>query len=158
METQNPYLVKKTVNVPKIVQEEIEIIDWDKVPKGTYMTAKIGSTDVEGILYKEDGQLYICQNLKVGAEAPYKYGYLYSWSFIQHSDGTHNADVSDIQFPPMPNNLVIPPTPSNPIFMEVGEYDAKVYSDHIKVGCQTISKQIILEVLANMEKHSQSIK
>lgn len=160
METQNPYTVKKTVELAKTitVPQEIEMIDWSLVPEGTYMTGKIDSTEVEGVLAKEDGELFFCQNERNGSEVPFKFGFKYSWSFSQRTDGTHTSGVKDIQFPPKPADLVIPPIPPKPIKMIVGEYKSEVYSDHIQVGCQKISKETVLEVLAKMEEHAKLYK
>ena len=163
METQNPYTVKKTVELAKTikVQEEIEMIDWSLVPSGTYMTGKIDSTEVEGVLAKEDGELFFCQNERDGSQPKFKFGFKYGWSFSQRTDGTHTSAVKDIQFPPKPADLVIPPIPPaqpKPIKMIVGEYKSEVYSDHIQVGCQKISKETVLEVLAKMEEHAKLYK
>ena len=161
METQNPYLVKKIVKILTEVEEEIEMIDWSLVPEGTYMTGKIDSTEVEGVLAKEDGDLFFCQNKRDGAEPKFKFGFKHGWSFSQRTDGTHTSAVTNIQFPPKPADLVIPPippAPPKPIKMIVGEYNAEIFSDHIQVGCQTISKQTVLEVLAKMEEHAKLYK
>ena len=166
METTNPYLVKKIVTVFKEVEEEVDVIDWNLVPSGTYMTGKIDGTEAKGVLYKDDTdidniQLYLCQNVKNGAKAPFKFGFDYSWVFTQRLDGTYDANVSDIQFPPKPHDLVIPPIPPlppKPLTLQVGTYQSEIYVDHIIVGCQTISKENILEVLAKMEELSKSIE
>ena len=160
METQNPYLVKKTIKVYKEVEEEADVIDWNLVPSGTYMTGKIDKLELKGVLYKDDSdvdniQMYFCQDLKVGAEAPFKFGFEHSWVFTQRKDGTHDSDVSDIQFPPKPVDLVIPPIPPlppKPFELNIGTYKSEIYVDHIEVGCQTITKETILEVLAKMDE------
>ena len=160
MEIQNPYLIKKTVTVFKEVEEETDVIDWNLVPSGTYMTAKIYNLELEGVLYKDDTDvdiidLYLCQNVKVGADAPFKFGFEHSWHFTQRKDGTHDSDVSDIQFPPKPVDLVlppIPPLPPKPFELNIGKYKSEIYVDHIEVGCQTITKETILEVLAKMDE------
>jgi hypothetical protein len=166
METQNPYTVKKTVEITRTikVQEEIDVIDWSLVPEGTYMTGKIDETEVEGVLAKEDGDLFFCQNKRDGAEPKFKFGFKHGWAFTQRENGTHSSAVTDIQFPPKPADLVIPPIPPippaqpKPIKMIVGEYKSEVYSDHIQVGCQTISKETVLEVLAKMEEQAKSVE
>ena len=164
METQNPYTVKKIKKITKTitVDEETDVIDWTKVPNGTFMTGKIKKTYVEGVLYKDkvEGELrlYFCQNEKDGAEAPFKFDFKYSWKFSQYPDGTHDSDVTDIQFPPKPADLVIPPVPPKPVKMMVGTYISEIHFDHIQVGCQKIDKKTILQVLAKMDKIAKSYK
>lgn len=157
MEILNPYITKKTVTVTEQieVEKEIDVIDWDLVPVGTYMTGKIEGNSVEGVLSKENGTLYFCQNLKDGDRAEFKFGFLYSWSFNPKSDGTLTDNVSNIQFPPKPDDLVLPPIPPKPFELKVGTYKAKIHVNHIEVGCQTITKENILEVLAKMDELSK---
>jgi hypothetical protein len=153
MKTKNPYLVKKTIQTEKIILEskEIEVIDWDNVPEGTYMVGEIQGVETNGVLAKDGPFLYFCQNLKDGDNAPFKFGFKYSWSFNQHQDGTLTCGVSNIEFPPKPKDFLLPTPPPKPPTIKVGSYDALIYTDYIKVGCQTISKETILEVLKTME-------
>lgn len=157
METTTPYIVKKTVTVEEVikVEKEIDVIDWDSVPNGTYMTGRIKGDFVEGVLVKENDSLYFCQNSYDGDDAKFKFGLKYSWSFSQMDDGTLSQNVSDIQFPPKPDNLIFPPPP---IMLKIGDYNASVFPDKIVVGCQTISKEKVQKVLAAMEELSKSIE
>ena len=157
METTNPYIVKKIVAVEEVikVEKEIDVIDWDSVPSGTYMTGRIKGNFVEGVLAKEDDYLYFCQNSHNGDNAKFKFGFIYSWSFSQKGDGTLSQEVSDIQFPPKPDNVILPLTP---IMLKIGDYNSYVFADKIVVGCQTISKEKVQKVLAAMEELSKSIE
>lgn len=151
----NPYLVEKTIQRKVVtkttVEETITAIDWSKVPNGTYMTAKIEGRLAKGVLYKgTDGNMWICQNTRKGNTAPFKFGFKYSWSFRQCSDGVqHTSDVSDIQFPPKPASLKIPAVP---VQLKVGTYKALVTKDSVTVGCQTISKAQVKAVWDAMNK------
>lgn len=156
----NPYLVEKTYQeeVVTTVTKTTMVIDWSKVPNGTYMTAEINGMPREGIVWnnpsKPDEPKYFCQSKNDGADAPFKFGFRFSWQFSQNDNGLH-GDVTNIQFPPKPEDLVIPQAPPFPIEVVVGNgsYGAKVMSeDKLIVGCQIITKEQILNVLAEMEK------
>lgn len=155
----NPYLVEKTYEeqVVTTTTKTTIAIDWSKVPNGTYMTAEISGMPREGVIWndpsKPDELKYFCQNENEGSNAPFKFGFPYSWEFSQHNDGSH-GDVTNIQFPPKPEDLVIPKVPSTPVEVAIGNgsYTAKVTSENtLTVGCQTITKEQILNVLAVME-------
>jgi hypothetical protein len=156
---ENSYFVEKTIQkevvTKTIVEETIQIIDWSKVPCGTYMTAKISDKSYEGVVWNDplnpNDSKYFCQNYKDGTPPPFNFGFQYGWQFSQKSDGTHTEEVSDIQFPPKPESLRIPPAPT---FVSIGDgaYKAEVTSNHtVKVGCQKITKEQILNVLKAME-------
>jgi hypothetical protein len=156
---ENSYFVEKTIEkevvIKTIVEETIKIIDWSKVPCGTYMIAKIRDKSYEGVVWNDplnpNGRKYFCQNYKIGSTPPFGFGFNYGWEFRQEVDGTHTDEVSDIQFPPKPESLRIPPIP---IYVSIGDgtYQAEVISNHtVKVGCQKITKEEILNVLKAME-------
>jgi len=149
----NPYTVKKKVKVTETVTKTktVDVINWSKVPNGTYMTAKIEGKLVKGVLYKgKGGHMWICQDVRNGNTAPFKFGFKYSWSFSQCSNGLdHTSSVSDIKFPPKPATLKIPAVP---VLIKVGTYDALVSKDLVQVGCQTISKAQVKAVWDAMNK------
>lgn len=154
--TTNPYLVEKTVLVEETIKVEKNaiVMDWSKVPNGTYMTACIHGDDAEGFVYNDPDSndvKYFCQNVIDGADSPDKFGFKYSWQFSQNEDGTHTAGMSNFNFPPKPDNFP-------PKLIEVGDgsYECKIISSKmIKVGCQVITKEQILNVLEEMEKFSK---
>jgi len=154
----NPYLVEKTIQreivTTTVVEETITAIDWSKVPNGTYMTADVDGISCEGVVWNDGGrEKFFCQNRKDGSRAPFLFGFSGSWSFSQKSDGTH-GDITNIQFPPKPEDLVLPVVPPTPISVTVGDggYTAQVVSENVlTVGCQTITKEQIVNVLAVME-------
>ena len=145
----SPFTVKKKVKVTETVTKvkTIDMIDWSKVPNGTYMTAKIEGKLCKGAIYKEDTNMWFCQNSKDGDEAPYKLGFKYSWNFSQTPDGTHSSGVTDIKFPPKPARVNIEPIPA---MVRVGTYNARVSKNSITVGCQTITRAQVKAVLDAM--------
>ena len=145
----SPFYVAKTVEVQQTVKKKIQMIDWSKVPDGTYMTAKINGVLHKGVILKDGSSLYFCQNTKSGNNGTHKFGFKYSWNFHQNSDGTHTDEVKDIQFPPKPARLkIVMPPPT----IKVGDYEAKIFKDKIEVGCQTISKAQVKAVWTAMNK------
>jgi hypothetical protein len=145
---ENSYFIEKT----------LRLVDWSKVPDGTYMTAKIKGEYCEGVVWNNptepNSKKYFCQNDKSGSDAPFRFGFRYSWEFLQREDGTHTEHVTDIQFPPKPEDLIIPKAPPKPIVVTIGNGDhrAEVRSENtLVVGCQTITKEQILNVLKVME-------
>jgi hypothetical protein len=149
----SPFTVKKKVKVTetitKIKTKTIDMIDWSKVPNGTYMTAKIEGKLCKGAIYKEGTNMWFCQNSKDGDGAPYNLGFKYSWIFRQTPDGTHSSGVTDIKFPPKPARVNIEPLPA---IIKVGTYNAVVGKNSITVGCQTITRAQVKAVWDAMNK------
>ena len=54
-------------------------INWDEVPIGTRFTATIDSVETKGKIQKQNGSIFLCQNLKDGEECGDMLGYEFSW-------------------------------------------------------------------------------
>jgi hypothetical protein len=147
----NSFTVRKKVKVTETVTKikTIDMIDWSKVPNGTYMTAKINGMLRKGAIFKQDTKMWFCQNGNDGDSAPHKLGFKHSWKFDQNENGSH-GDVTDIKFPPKPANVKILLSP--PTTIRLGFYNAKINKDSIEVGCQTFSKAEVKAVWEAMNE------
>ena len=64
---------------------------------GRKFSAKIEGTYVKGLIRVEDGNVYLCQNMKDGSDCDDKLGFRFSWSVRKgSSDDLKDMNVTDI--------------------------------------------------------------
>lgn len=124
----------KTVLVP----------DWDNVPVGTKFKAKIDEVECEGRIQKEDGKIYLCQNVEDGNECNNTLGFDYSWSIEQGS--LVNLTENQVEI----ISLELDPSFKAPPIVKVGNYTVTFKKGKIEVGCQTIPNEQVMEVVKHL--------
>lgn len=132
--------------------------DWDSIPSGTYVEAKIKGEPVQGVYVKEDNKAYIAQNRFNGKSCEQKYGFDYSWKIIPSDIDDNESDVTELRFLEPPADFILTPDvlPEKPLTVEVAGHNAQVFSDHIVAGCQTISRETIDLVIKKMDEVKES--
>lgn len=69
---------------------------------GRKFTAKIKGIDAAGLIRVEDGKVYLCQNVKDGADCDDKLGFIFSWKVCDGSrDSLNDMGVTDFRLFPM---------------------------------------------------------
>nr|DAZ22769.1 MAG TPA: hypothetical protein [Caudoviricetes sp.] len=70
---------------------------------GRKFSAKIRGTYAEGLIRVEDGRVYLCQNMKDGADCGDKLGFSFSWQVNKGSmDDLESTGVTDFRLIHMP--------------------------------------------------------
>lgn len=68
-----------------------QIKSWGEVKPGDRVVWAYGcTTDTDGVLQKQGGDWYICQNVYDGSECDHKFGYKYSWK-LSYTDNLYHA-------------------------------------------------------------------
>lgn len=120
------------------------IPDWDNVPVGTKFKAKIQGVECEGRIQKEDGCIYLCQNKADGGTCYDKLGFDYSWTIKDGSlTALLNEEVEII-------SLELDPSFEAPSIIKVGDYLVTFKKGKIRVGCETISNEQVVEVVKHL--------
>jgi len=120
------------------------IPDWDNVPVGTKFKAKIEEVECEGRIQKEDGDIYLCQNVKNGALCYDKLGFDYSWSIRKGNSVNLTENKVEII------SLELDPSFKAPPIVNVGDYTVTFKKGKIQVGCQTIPNEEVLEIVKHL--------
>lgn len=127
---------------------EISLIEpiWDNVPSGTKFKATIYNTPLEGRIYKENGNIFLCQDVHSGQAGKTKLGYKFSWGVDSGAvDNLRRNDVTILELELDPEfTFELPPPPPPPF--EVGDYTATFEVGFITVGCQRIPNEKVREV------------
>lgn len=147
--------MKKTKNTeaPLFEVEEIRIvkkINWDNIPTGTKFTGTIQRKEVSGRIRKEDRKIFLCQDVQQGGtpDDENTLGYLYSWTVFYGSDPElkeHEVVIRSLELDP---DFLFQET-KGPIALNEA-YTAIICKGFVKVGCQTISNEVIREVAAKL--------
>jgi len=122
-------------------------IDWKIFPVGSKFTATIDGYTVSGRIQKEHEHIYLCQDYREGAYCTDKLGYRYSWTIGYGVD--NDIEASRVQI----LSLEVDPEFEvyEPKLININdEYEAAIYPGFIKVGCQTISNEIVREIASNL--------
>lgn len=145
-------LNKQTVKVSKTVEEDVELLvpNWDLMPVGSKFTGTIRDIPVSGRIQRDnEGYIFLCQDDKEGKHIPNKLGYKYSW-FIGRGDGyslqSENVSIESIELDPEFVSTYVPPPPP----MKVGDYEAYFHPGYVKIGCQEISNEVVMEVVSKL--------
>jgi hypothetical protein len=146
--------MKKTKNTkaPLFELEEIRIvkkINWDNIPTGTKFTGTIKGEEVSGRIRKEDRKIFLCQDVQQGGtpDDENTLEYPYSWTVLYGSDPElkeHEVVIRSLELDP---DFHFKDTESIALNEE---YTAIIRKGFVKVGCQTISNEVIREVAAKL--------
>lgn len=119
------------------------IPDWTTIPTGTRFQGYIESHPVEGRIQKQDGRIFLCQNLYDGAEADDTLGYKHSWSI---GDGSEvRMKLHDVII----TSLMLDPDFKAPLVWEdepVAGYRPVFSEGSVKFGCQEVSNDVIRKI------------
>ena len=126
-------------------------IDLSTVITGSRFKAYIDGHACEGRIYNEGTEhIYLCQNNRDGAYSNERLGFRFSWA-INYKYNTVNlirdmADVTDLFIsPPEIGYKITPP-------LKAGDYTVSIENGCIKVGCQTITNEEVIEIYKNLIK------
>ncbi len=146
--------MKKTKNTeaPLFEVEEIRLIkkiNWDNIPTGTKFTGVIAGIEASGRIRKEDRKIFLCQDVKEGGtpDDDNTLEYPYSWAVLYGSDSElkdHQVVIKSLELDP---DFLFKETESIALNEE---YTAIIRKGFVKVGCQTISNEVIREVAAKL--------
>lgn len=120
------------------------IPDWDNVPVGTKFKAKIEEVECEGRIQKEDDTIYLCQNVKDGAQCCDKLGFDYSWNIGKGNSVNlveNRVEIISLELDP---SFVAPP------IVKVGDYKVFFKKGEIQVGCTIIPNEQVIEVVKHL--------
>lgn len=140
-------MVKKPIKViaKKPVSKEIV---WSKVKSGTWFTAIIYGTKVTGKIQKEDGDVYLCQNERDGADCDNRLGFKFSWILCKHST-LEDVQVNNFKLlTSKPKDYKYTPIKSPE---RLGGYLVTYHRGHIMVGCTKITNAKIKKVVAKLK-------
>lgn len=120
------------------------IPNWDNVPVGTKFKGKIEEIECDGRIQKENEVIYLCQNVKNGANCSDKLGFHYSWNIGKGN--SVNLVENDIEI----ISLELDPSFVAPPIVKVGDYQVTFKKGEIEVGCQTIPNEQVMEVIKHL--------
>lgn len=137
----------KVVAKKKTVSKEI---DWSKVKKGTWFTALILGYKCTGKIQKEDGDIYLCQNIKDGADCYNRLGFKFSWIISNGSKmQLKNHSVRNLKL------LTSKPKSYKHIPIKqpetVAGYNITYHKGYIMVGCTKITNTHIRKIVSKLQ-------
>lgn len=136
-------IVKQSTQVVKGQKVCGMIPDWITVPVGTRFQGYIEENPVEGRIQKEDGRIFLCQNIKDGAEVENTLGHKHSWSIGDGSEDRMMRNDVVITY------LFLDPDFKAPVAWEdkyVAGYKPVFLEGSVKFGCQEVSNDVIRKV------------
>lgn len=135
--------VAKKVSTEKKFTKSIEIIDWSKVPSGTYFKGKYYGKPMMGRIKKQNNAIYLIQNCEGNRKNIFKMKfekYLCNVKDLIHNEGT----IKDIQLlSKRPDNF----GDIEIEIMQIAGRQALVFKGYIAVGCQRIENSKIRELV-----------
>lgn len=142
--------VKKIEFIEKEIEVEVHGINWSRVKKGTYFTAKIGGKKAIGRIQKCDGDIVFCQNV-IGDDDIVCLDTLYNmkydfWVGEGGMDELKDYEVTDIRLftDPPPGFKEYGPL----VTIEIDDDTKRIVFERgkIRIGCTTITNKKIREI------------
>lgn len=128
-------------------KKEIIEIDWDSIPTGTKFKATINGTGCSGLVYKEDGCIYFCQDTHEGKkpDSGITLGYKYTWAHYPN-DFLEKNDIKDnIKF--ISNSDFKMPTT-----FKLGHYTGIFKPEGFQAGCILIDWKLLDSIFGEYQK------
>ncbi len=143
-----------------VTTKTVEIIDWRKVPTGTYFTARINGFECIGRIQKEGNRIFLCQNKTSGSNCKDKLKMRYSYEHGFHDKV--NGEITNPNSTTVHNTIklfVVQPKgfKENDI-ITINSHTVLFNKDVIKVGCNTISHSLLQQVVDRVNKTKKIIK
>ena len=122
-------------------------INWKEVEVGTWFSAKKDGVKFEGKIQKDRGRIYLCQNEFDGADCNDKLGFAFSWSI-------DSGEESDMIYEGIGELTFLTKEPKNikKSIKLTDEYFGVFNDGFLRVGCQQIPYDVILEVAKTIKK------
>lgn len=128
----------------------ITVIDWEKVPNGSFFTATIKGKKATGRINKEaNGKIRLVQNSKQGkSTSSQMYGFKYAW-------GAERGLPSELKQFHVNNLTIIDKAPKGfkvpvPEIM-IGGSNVVFNKGNIQVGCTTVDNATVKEVTKRLK-------
>jgi hypothetical protein len=113
---------------------------------GQWFKAKVDGNECIGrVSISESGNVYLCQDVADGADAPNKLGFQYSWCVSNGSaKNLKDNDIKNFKLLSRRPASYVAPTP----LPKIGSYSAVLINngETIKVGCTPVSKKLYLAI------------
>ena len=143
------------VTVTERIEKEVDAIDidWTKVPQGTIFTATADGKELVGRIFNDEGQIFLCQNEHSGSRSYTTLGYKESYTIESgsanrlNSHGITNFELYS-EAPEGMEVLDMIEIPEAPI--KAAGYNVVFHKDHISLGCQDVSHEIVNQINAKI--------
>jgi len=133
--------IKKAFVLQKIAGETpLEKTDFNKIEAGAPFVAIIEGIPCTGKIQIEEGEVYLCQDVKNGNKCYDKLGFKYSWT-IRDGKTPEAYHVRIISFTKYPKRKV------PKIDTHFCDYSVHILLDEIKVGCQKIPNEMVEKLM-----------
>ena len=123
----------------------IEEWNWDNIPVGSKFKGTIKEVSVEGRIQKEDGNIYLCQNLEDGSKCSNKLNYKYSYIIHQGS----NADLEKEKV--VITSITLDPKFKPSIQIYIKDNLVVFNKGSITVGCTTVDNKTVREIVKHLK-------
>jgi len=139
--------IQKEVITYKAEEVTTQVIDWGKIPHGTYFKGKLNGDYIDGQILK-DTWIYLCGSQEILEECDdeeFGYEHLYDIDYGTPED-LENHCITDLEFfdskPRGFKSIIIPL-----LDLEYDENTVRIKKGHIEVGCQEMCNDDVRKIV-----------